>query len=278
MDMQITKAGPRFGETVGVPAVVGRSLHDIVSANDRDKVFRLQRLFEDERREREPSYLPPIYPKYEEDRVIQSVAFGPEEIGQIRPERQELLTFQTSDGQQRSFQVRLGLAKKESTYFVALLLNVPRPQPFNQSSTSPYSRESYSRDSQYAFQTPQQAFAQPGASPYAPNPAFNDPRGDIYRTPGPVGSSTASSTTMPSFSQPQSRVEYLQGQYPYQTPRSELPQPQVQPQSQRQHELQLPPIRDQRGEASGDIRRRDNQASRLDIGGLLEKPGMGQGS
>ena len=56
-----------------------------MSANDRDKVLRLQRTFEDKRREREPNYLLPIYlAKFEEDIVIQSVGFGPKEIGQVR--------------------------------------------------------------------------------------------------------------------------------------------------------------------------------------------------
>lgn len=276
MDMQIAKATQGFGETIGVQSVVARKFHDIVSANDRDKVFRLQRVFEDERREREPNYLPPIYLKFEEDRVIQSVGFGPEEMSQFRADRQDMFTFQGPDGQQRTFQVRFGLAKKESTYFVVLLLNLPAtPQTFSQPSSSPYSRESYSRDSQYGYQTPQQVFAQPGASLFMSNPSFGDPRGEVYRTPGPLGPNIPPSTSMPSFAQPPVRPDYSQGQNPYQTPRSELPP--AQPQPQRQHDLQLPPIRDQRVEASvAEMRRRDNQSGRVDIGGLLEKPGMGR--
>jgi hypothetical protein len=276
MDMQIAKATQGFGETIGVQSVVARKFHDIVSANDREKVFRLQRLFEDERREREPNYLPPIYLKFEEDRVIQSVGFGPDEMAQFRPDRQDMFTFQGPDGQQRTFQVRFGLAKKESTFFVVLLLNLPATrQTFNQPSSSPYSRESYSRDSQYGFQTPQQVFAQPGASPFMSNPSFGDPRGEVYRTPGPLGPSIPPTTSMPPFAQAQPRPDFSQGQNPYQTNRSELLQ--AQPQPQRQHDLQLPPIRDQRGEAStSELRRKDNQSGRVDIGGLLENPGMGR--
>lgn len=278
MDMQIAKATLGFGETIGVQSVVARKFHDIVSANDRDKVFRLQRVFEDERRKREPNYLPPIYLKFEEDRVIQSVGFGPEEMGQLRPDRQDMFTFQGPDGQQRTFQVRLGLAKKESTYFIVLLLNLPAtPQTFSQPSSSPYSRESYSRDSQYGYQTPQQVFAQPGASPFMSNPSFGDPRGEVYRTPGPLGPNIPPSTSMPAFAQAPPRPDYSQVQNPYQTPLSELPQ--AQPPPQRQHDLQLPPIRDQRSEGSAsDLRRGDIQSGRVDIGGLLEKPGMGSES
>lgn len=272
MDMQIAKATQSFSDTIGVQSVVAKRFHDVVSTNDRDKVFRLQRVFEDERREREPNYLPPIYPKFEEDRAIQSVSFGPENMSQFRAERQETFTFQGPDGQQRTFQVRFGLAKKESTYFVILLLSLPAtPQIFSHPSSSPYSR-----DSQYGYQLPQQVFAQPGASPFMSNPSFGDPRGDVYRAPGPLGPNVHPSTAMPPFAQQPGRPDYPQVQNPYQTPRSEL-QP-AQPQPQRQHDLQLPPIRDQRGEASvAEMRRRDNQSSRVDIGGLLEHPSEGGG-
>lgn len=277
MDLQIAKATQGFGEAVGLQSVVARKLHDIVSASDRDKIFRLQRVFEDERREREPNYLPPIYLKFEEDRVIQSVGFGPEDMSQFRIDRPEVFTFQGPDGQQRTFHVRFGLAKKESTYFIVFLLHIPAtPQTFHQPSSSPYSRESYSRDSQYGYQTPQQAFTQtPTMSPYnMPNPPFGDPRGEPmmgYRPPG-AGVPTAPSvpqSSLPPYAPSQTRPEFSQTQNPYQTPRSELPQGQP----PLQHDLQLPPIRAQRGEgSSSDRRRRDDRSNRVDIGGLLEKP------
>jgi hypothetical protein len=273
MDMRFAKVTQGFGEAVGIQSVVATKLHDLVSANDRGKVFRLQRLFEDERREREPNYLPPIYLNWE-DRDIQSVGFGLEDMDQFRADLQDVITFQGPDGQQRTFQVRFGLAKKESTYFIVLLINPPsREQTSNQPLSSSYSRESYSRDpSQYGYQTPQQVFAQPESSPYM-NPSFGDPRGDVYRTPGPLGQTIPPSRTMPSFSQAQ---VYPHGQIPYQTPRSEFPPAQQQTQSQ--HGLQLPPIRDPRAETSAiGIQRRDPQSGRVDIGGLLEKPGQGRG-
>ncbi|KAE8450378.1 hypothetical protein EG329_006452 [Mollisiaceae sp. DMI_Dod_QoI] len=275
LEMQIVKATPSFGETIGIPSVFGRKLQDIVSPNDRDKVARLQRAFEDERREREPNILPPIYlAQYEDDRVFQSLGFSPEEIGQARSDHPEMFTFHAPDGQQRTFQIRIGLAKKESTYFIILLIHVPNaPQLYQQPVTSPYSRESWSRESQqYGFQTPQQSFPQnPGMPAFAQNPGFGDPRGDMtaYRTPGPLGANIPQSASM-SYAQAPPRPEYPQGQTPYQTPRSELPQAQP----QRQHDLQLPPIRDQRGESSSvdPMRRRDDRSGRVDIGGLIEKP------
>ncbi|TAQ83066.1 hypothetical protein B7494_g8610, partial [Chlorociboria aeruginascens] len=268
MDMQFVKATHAFGETVGVQPLTGRRLQDVLSMSDRDKVFRLQKMFEDERREREPNYLPPIYLKYEEDRVIQSVGFGPEEVNQFRTDHTEYFTFQGPDGQQRAFQVRLGLAKRESTYFIVGSVQGPAtPQMYHHpSSSSPYSRESFSRDSQYGLQTPQ-SYSQPSVSPFMSSPAatFGDPRESvIYRGPGSLVPSIPSAMMNVPFTQAP-RSEFVQGQAPYQTPRSEVPQ-------QAQHDLQLPPIRDQ-GPAA-ESRQRDDRSGRVAIGGLLAKPDL----
>jgi hypothetical protein len=275
MEMQIAKATQSFGETIGFHPIVSRKFQDIVSANDLEKVVRLQRAFDDERREREPNYLPPIYLKFEEDRVIQSVGFGSEEINQVGADRQDMFTFQGPDGRQRTYLVRFGLAKKESTYFIVLVLHIPAtPQSFHQPSSSPYSRESYLREAQYGYHPPQQMYPQNPAGPSFVAPqAFGDPRGDMtaYRTPGALGGNVPSSGNMPGFTQTQPRQDYSQGQAPYQTPRSEVPQDQM----QHQHDLQLPPIRDQLGEGSSmdPMRRRDDRSGRVDIDGLIERPG-----
>ncbi|RFU32881.1 hypothetical protein B7463_g3451, partial [Scytalidium lignicola] len=276
MDLQIAKSTPAFGQALGGQSVVGRPFHDLVSPADRDKAFRLQRVFEDERREREPSYLPPIYLKFEEDRVIQSVGFGPEDVAQFRTDRPEVFTFQGPDGQQRTFQVHFGLAKKESTYFVVLVLHVPAtPQAYHQPVPSPFSRDPYSREPQYGYQTAQQVYPpNPGVSPYIPSQSYADPRGEVmaYRAPPTLGSNVSPSAGPSSFaqSQGQPRMDYSQSQAPYQPGRNEA----TSAQAQIQHDLQLPPIRDQRGEeVLGDpSRRRDDRPGRLDIGGLLETP------
>ena len=118
MEMQFSKTTLSFGETIGVQSIQSRRLQDVVSPNDREKVARLQRIFEDERREREPNYLPPIYlAKFEEDHVIQSVGFGQEEIGMVRTDRPEMFTFQAPDGQQRTFQVPPRLSEKRLDIF-----------------------------------------------------------------------------------------------------------------------------------------------------------------
>jgi hypothetical protein len=279
MEMQIAKTTPNFGDIVALQPVVGRKLHDMVAPNDREKILRVQRTFEEERREREPNYLPPIYlHKFEEDRAIQSVGFGQEEIGQVRTDHLDTFTFPGSDGQQRAFHARLGLAKREATYFIVLILQIPAtPQQYQQASTLPFSRESYSRESQYGYQQApqQQGYApNPGPAPFVPNPGFADPRGEMgaYRPPGPLGQNVPQPGNMPSYapSQP-ARPEFSQGQAQFQTPRSEL----AQAPQQRQHDLQLPPIRDQ-GPSVDPMRRRDDRSGRVDIGGLLEKPNPGR--
>jgi hypothetical protein len=272
MEMQISKASSGFGETIGVQSVVSRKLHDIVSASDRDKISRLQESLEEEKRGREPTYLPPIYLKIEEDRLIQSVSFGPEEMSQFKLDRQERIAFQGPDGQQRAFQVRVGLSKKESTYFIILLLDLPMtPQTYTPQS-------SYSRDPQYGF-APSQQMSNPIPSQYMASLPFSDQRAEMpaYRGPAPLGSSMPPpSMNMPTFTQPPMRQEYSQGPSSYQLPHTELPPSQSSAQTHPQgqgHDLQLPPIRDQHreGHSVDSTQRRDDRSSRVDIGGLLEK-------
>ncbi|KAH8593409.1 hypothetical protein B0O99DRAFT_714630 [Bisporella sp. PMI_857] len=277
MEMQIVKVAHGFLETIGVPSAATRKLHEIVSAADRDTIFRLQRAFEDERRKREPNYLPPIVPRFEGDhgpeRVIESVMFGADELRQVQLDRNETLTFLSSDGQQRSFRTVFGLAKKGSTYFVVMLVHMPATPQMYQPSPSAYS--SHSRETQYGYAS--QYGYQQISSPqtYIQTSSYADPRGDVaFRTPGALGQNIHPSANIPTgFTQSMPRTDYSQGQAPYQIPRSEMPQAHTQVQSQHQRDLQLPPIRDQRGEISTiDPARMKDERSRLGIDGLIEKP------
>jgi len=277
MDLQIAKASRGFGDMIGVQSVMTRKLHDIVGAGDRDKVFRLQNSFDNERREREPNYLPPIVPRFDGefgmDRTIGSVGFGADELRNINFDRNENLTFPGTDGQQRSFRISFGLAKKDSTFFIGMLINVPTtPQVYQQSPTA-YSP--YARDLQYGFQG-QPIYQQTPSPSYMQSSPFGDPRADVtFRTPGPLGQSIPqSSTNVSSFPQQYPRPDYAPSQTPvtYQVPRSELPQAPVQPpQPPHQRDLQLAPIRD-RGTPSMEPARARDDRGRLDIGGLIDKP------
>lgn len=267
LDLVILKATKSFGETIGLQSILNRNFHDILSHNDREKLYRLQQSFEEERREREPNYLPPIYmAKFEETRVMQTVGFGPDDLAQARIDRQEMLTFQAPDGQQRTFQVRLGMAKKLSIYFIIVLLYIPKSsQPSYQQCLSPYTRESQSNESQYGIHSSLQPYSQNQVSfSYPSSSPFGDVRLDMngYRTPvvEGLGLSYSSSNVMP-YCQPQIRSDYSQQNSSYQVPRSEL----LQGIQTRQYDLQLPPIRDPHSY-------RDYGKSRLDIGGLLDDP------
>ncbi|KAH6676592.1 hypothetical protein B0J14DRAFT_476513 [Halenospora varia] len=279
MDMHVVKATTTFSETIATPMIIGRKLLDIVSGSDREKVARLQRILEEERRQRDPTYLPPIYARMDEQTHIQSVPFALDEMGMGRSDHQEMFIFSGAEGQHRAIPARLTLAKKESTYFIVMFLALPQtpqtPQAFQQPSLSPYTRESYSRESQsqYGFQPGPQPYVQSQGPPFVANPGYANSRPESmsYRAPAPPGQNAPFPASMPPFAATPARSEYHPHQNPFETtPRSELGQSQP----QRQHDLQLPPIRDQRGEQSsmGSAPRRDDRSSRVDIGGLLEKP------
>lgn len=68
MEMQIAKTTQNFGDTIALQPIVGKKLQDILSPNDQEKVLRLQRTFEEERREREPNYVSPIFLNNFEDK------------------------------------------------------------------------------------------------------------------------------------------------------------------------------------------------------------------
>lgn len=267
MEMQIAKASTTFSETIGVQSIISRKLQEIVSSSDREKVSRLQEILEEEKRRREPNYLPPIYLKIEEDRLIQSVSFGSDEMASFRLDLQERITFQGPDGQQRAFQARIGLSKKETTYFIVLLIDLPMtPQTYVPQSP-------YSRDAQYGFMQPQQ-MSNPTPSPYMTNPSFGDQRMEpvAYRNPVPLGSSIPTSMNIPTYVQSPVRQDFAQGQSMYQPQRPEIPQTQSPTQARQQGQgldLQLPPIRGQQPTEAA--RRKEDRSSRVDIGGLLEK-------
>lgn len=166
------------------------------------------------------------------------------------------------DGQQRSFDVRIGLAKKDSTYFVVLMLpSMPQAPP-----QSPFFREP-----QYAFRAPQQGFSQP----VTPSPSFPYPP-SMYHQAGPAGQviprqvpNMPNMPNMPAYQQPAERSDYSQVQRPMQVPRSELPQ-------RPQHELQLPPIRTQGSAVQGTSQQRSEGLGRgQDYGGAPDRPNEG---
>ncbi|KAG9248129.1 hypothetical protein BJ878DRAFT_476749 [Calycina marina] len=279
MDMQIAKASVGFAEVVGAQSVMNRKLHDLVGAGNRDKIFRLQTAFENERREKEPNYLPPIVPRFGEeyalDRVIGAVGFGPGELGESGHPKHEMIMFPQPDGRLRTFQVTFALAKRESTYFIAMSVIVP-PSPSFQQSPSAYSP--YPKESQYFSPSPSMYQHNAGLSSYMQGSPYGDARVDIsYRNPGPPGqAASAGNINMATFGQQYPRQEYPQTQTPtpiqYQPPRSEMPLLAPAPaHTPHQRDLQLAPIRDHGSLPMDPTRPRDDRG-RVDIGGLLDNP------
>lgn len=277
MDLEIARASSTFSDALLRPSLRGLKLTDVIAASDVEKVVGHQRQMQEEQQRRDPSYLPPIFGKEAEDRVMQGLGFSPEDIARYSLDRQDYLTFVTPEGQHRPYPIRMGLAKQDSIYFVILSLNLaarafPPPTP----SPNP-------RDITYSYQ--------PGAQPYSqPTPvsATFDPR---YQRPSDTGyGSRRSSQAGPpsqmvsgmspsytgSFAASPSRQDYP-GQRSYQVPRSELPPPMTTvtrpPQS---HGYQLPPIIGQQQstgvQPSDPAQQGRDHRRRVGIGGLIDQP------
>ncbi|KAI1503872.1 hypothetical protein F5X99DRAFT_416911 [Biscogniauxia marginata] len=274
MDLGVAKASSTFVEAIGAQSFLGRSLLDIVNAPERDRVISLQRALQEEQGRKEPNYLPPIYGKQEAERVIQALPFSSESISKYQLDRQDFLTFVAADGQPRPYPIRIGLAKEDSIYFVVLLLNPPG-RPFPHPSPSPHAREwSYSYQPQSFTQlTPVSASFDPSRT------RFGEPSregGYTSRQPGTpahiiTGVSPGVSPNVSAYSASASARPEHPGGPSHQIPRSELP-PARPPQ---QAEYQLPPIRSQpqAGPSMEAAWQRDDRTGRVDIGGLIDKPG-----
>ncbi|KAI5917235.1 hypothetical protein F4810DRAFT_67188 [Camillea tinctor] len=274
MDLEVAKASNPFVEAIGTQPLPGRRLLDLVSAPERDRVLALQRALQDEQSRKEPNYLPPIYGKQEAERVIQALPFSAESISKYQLDHHDVLTFIAADGQPRSYPLRIGLAKEDSIYFVVLLLN-PMGRAYPHPSPSPQAREwSYSYQPQTFTQlTPVSGSFDPSRTRFV-----EPPREGSYtpRQPGTpahiiTGVSPGINPNISAYAASASaRPEHPAGPS-HQIPRSEL-HPGRPPQ---QAEYQLPPIRSQPqvGPSMETAWQRDDRTGRVDIGGLIDKPG-----
>lgn len=301
MDLQLVTATRAFSDTLvssGARQPPFSRLLDIIAPQDRDRAYRLQRTLEDERQERKTSYLPPIIDRNEEQRVIEAVRH--EELTYLTREftsRTEILTLLTFEGHQKMFDVNISLAKKDSTYFVVLVLVGPITAPSYRRATPPYLR-----DAQHGAQAPYSGQPQAHQYPhhqqppvplprdsmpaYAPPPvvppaqhAQQQPRAGFMYVPSggapfqPHPTSSRSAPPIaPSYTQHPSPPRALFGQ-PYRleqrTPRSEP--------LRQTHELQLPPIRTPSESGSSaygptptNERIAPARSGRVDINGLLQ--------
>ncbi|CAI0643097.1 unnamed protein product [Colletotrichum noveboracense] len=279
MELDIARVSQTFSDAVGMVSVRGRKLFDIVVPSEREKVQSHQRQMQDERARKDPVYLPPIFGQHEQERVFESLRFEADELSRFQLDRQDFFVFASSDGQPRSFSVRMGLAKRESIYFVVLLLNAaprfPYPSPSPHARDIPYSYQQQApppppQSQTYAQHTPISATFEPsrprfGESTLAPRPSPGQPPHMAS------GLSPGVSPGMPSYAASPSRPDYAVGPSSYQIPRSELP-PTTRPP---QPSFQLPPIRagpHQPPQPEPSWQRDERSSGRVDIGGLLEQP------
>lgn len=276
-ELEFAKVSTSFVEAIGSQQIRGRRLIDVVHAAERDRVINLQRALQDEQGRKEPNYLPPIFGKQETDRVIHGLPFSSESISRFQLDHHEFLTFAGIDGHQRPFPVRIGLAKEDSIYFVVLLLT-PRPQQFPHPSPSPHGRE-------WSYSAPQQPYTQltPVSASFGPvRPRLGEsPResGFTSRQPGTPGHmmpvpSPGVSPNIPSYAASSTVVRGEHSAGASYIPRSELPGNRA-PQT----EYQLPPIRNPPHTipSSGVGWSREERGSRVDIGGLIDKPETSRG-
>lgn len=282
MNMQIAKATPNFLEAIGIQSLASRKFIDIVSVPDRDKILRLENIFDRERRAKEPAYLPPIFLKFEEDRVIQAVDFGPEDLSPSTMNHQELLQYQSQDGSKKTIPTKFGLAKRDSTYFVVVSLESPLISPRShqpQLSYFPsgqYQHDHYSRrGSQPSYDKPYQPQPQvPLLSPFGTGPAYGESRleqlpvntarrpslhigqipADYGMMRSPLVSPTQISPMTTRGDDSHSNVQHLLSERDSRPP---------------QLNILLPPIREAQDVIS---QRRDSRTGRLDIVGLIDNP------
>ncbi|KAI0395835.1 hypothetical protein F5Y17DRAFT_167658 [Xylariaceae sp. FL0594] len=289
-DLKIVKASNTFVDAItsntqavprgyGSQAVVGRKLIDMITPPERDRVAALCKALQTERLTKEPNSLPPIYGRDEEERVILSQPLGPGSLSRYQLDRQDFFTFVTADGQPRPHAVRVGLAKDDSIYFVVLLLASSGRHPYPPSFPPPRSR-----DTTYPYQH-QQPFAQlmPPSVPFdparprlvepAPRESSNLPsrRPETPTQHGVQALGPGMRPNVPAYAASALARSQHPGGLAHQPPRSELHPPSG---TSQQTVYQLPPIRTQQppGPPTEATWQRDSRATRVDIGGLLEKP------
>jgi hypothetical protein len=276
MDLEIARASSTFSDALSRSSVTGLKLTDVVAPSDIEKVLGHQRQMQEEQQRRDPSYLPPIFGKEAENRVIQALGFSPEDIARYTLDRQDYLTFTTQEGQQRPYPIRMGLAKQDSIYFGVLTVNLA-VRAFQPPTPSPNPR-----DITYSYQPIPQPYSQP-----TPVSATFDPRQQRLSDPG-YGPRRSSQPGIPSqiisglspgfpasYAASPNRQDYP-GQPSYQVPRSELGPPIETSRPPQMQGYQLPPIISQQQSAGAQSPEQTQQGRddrrRVGIGGLIDQP------
>ncbi|KAK5998562.1 hypothetical protein PT974_00943 [Cladobotryum mycophilum] len=267
MELEVIRASPTFVDGVRIANIQGRKFSELVAPSQANLVYAIRDQFINEQRSKEPNYLPPIIGRV--DNVVQELGFAADDVARFPLDRQEYFSFIGTDEFTRTFPVRLGLAKRESHYFVVVLLNFqPLPSP------SQHPREQQPMSYHHQPTPPQSVLSE-----HAPNAASFDPRrhrlsDSSIRSPLGLSSSSSSiNSGAPAYPPTMNRPDYPSPSA-YQIPRSDVPPTNRTPTS---HSFQLPPIRaqsDQRPPSREPGLLRDERSGRVDIGGLIDKPAL----
>ncbi|POR35930.1 Uncharacterized protein TPAR_03875, partial [Tolypocladium paradoxum] len=280
MGMEFSKASPTFLDAIGAVSVTGRRLGDVVVNTEAERIFNIQNHLAGEQKRREPNYLPPILGHG--GPVIQGLGFGAGDVTRFPLNIQEQLTFIGPDGYPRQHLLRMGLGKEGSVYFVVMLLSLqhryPHPHPSSQTRhpPAPLYHTSPSSQPQFAPRTPVSAHFDPVRHQLSEDSLkFRSHLGlhnHANQAPPPTNSGTT--TAAPQYEHSTSRNRYPgpppQSSHEIGRNESSLSVSRTAPPS-----FQLPPIRVQsehRPPLGTQGWQRDERWSRVDIGGLIEKP------
>lgn len=270
VDLHVGKASRTFLDAIGRVSVRGVDLADLVAGHDREKVAAIQRQMVEQQRRHEPNYLPPIFGKAVEERVMDALSFSFEEVSRYPSDRHDILTFLGQDGRPRQLSLRTALAKRDSIYYVVLVVLSPA-RPSHYSEPSPVSREPTQPYQPYTQGPP---VTTDFASRYSrPADGGHGEAAHLPAAPPPPRSTAGFGANVPSayISSP-SRTEYSSVMPPFQIPRSELISP-IRPDPSAA--FQLPPIRNHQPSSlqpqEAQYRNREDRP-RVDIGGLLDHP------
>ena len=276
MELVISSVSTTFMDAIGGFNPMGRNLTELLVSSELDKVLRVREQLREEQKRREPNYLPPIMGRGE--RILEGLGFSMEEVSRYNLDRQEYLAF-AADGHPRHLPLRMSLAKEGSYYFVVLLLELgpQQPGPYSAAPThagevgGPYHGQLPTPRPGFAQGTPVSSTFEPVRHRYSDRPSQPRQHATAPGHGGPPAHPIVS-PRMPTYSPPPGQQGYGAGMPRYSTPRSEP----IPPASLQQHQgYQLPPIRAQpdAGPPQRELGwQRDDRPSRVDIGGLIERP------
>jgi hypothetical protein len=141
LDLIVAKSNQAFMDatSVGGSNAAGRNLLELVSTTDRDNLYAIKRIIEEERQRRDPAYIRPMRASEELD-AIQRMDYDESGRDSRGSQEHEIeLSFRLPDGYHAVFTTRMKLARS-SVYFVILSFPVRNRPDVSQYAppTSPY--------------------------------------------------------------------------------------------------------------------------------------------